>query len=83
VGLVGRERVPVREGAPLVAADGRQIGRVTSGTIGPTVKQPIAMGWLEAALAAPGTEVFAEVRGKRLPMTVSSMPFAPHRYHRG
>ena len=83
VGLVGLDRVPVREGAPLVAADGRSVGRVTSGTVGPTVKQPIAMGWLEAALAAAGTDVFAEVRGKRVPMRVAAMPFAPHRYHRG
>ena len=83
VGLVGLDRVPVREGAPLVAADGRAVGRVTSGTVGPTVKQPIAMGWLETTLATAGTEVFAEVRGKRVPMRVSAMPFAPHRYHRG
>ena len=83
VGLVGLERVPVREGAPLVSADGRAVGRVTSGTVGPTVKQPIAMAWLETALAAPGTEVFAEVRGKRVPLRVAAMPFAPHRYHRG
>ena len=83
VGLVGLDRTPVREGAPLVAADGRSVGRVTSGTVGPTVKQPIAMGWLETALAAGGTEVFAEVRGKRVPMRVAAMPFAPHHYHRG
>ena len=83
VGLVGLDRTPVREGAPLVAADGRSVGRVTSGTVGPTTKQPIAMGWLETTLAAAGTEVFAEVRGKRVPMRVAAMPFAPHRYHRG
>ncbi len=83
VGLVGLDRVPVREGAPLGLADGRAVGRVTSGTVGPTVKQPIAMAWLETALATAGTEVFAEVRGKRVPMRVSAMPFAPHRYHRG
>ena len=83
VGLVGLDRVPVREGAPLVLADGRAVGRVTSGTVGPTVKQPIAMAWLETALATAGTEVFAEVRGKRVPMRVAAMPFAPHRYHRG
>jgi aminomethyltransferase len=82
-GLVGLDRVPVREGAPLVLADGRAVGRVTSGTVGPTVKQPIAMAWLETALATAGTDVFAEVRGKRVPMRVTAMPFAPHRYHRG
>lgn len=83
VGLIGLDRTPVREGAPLLAADGRSVGCVTSGTVGPTVKQPIAMGWLETALAAAGTDVFAEVRGKRVPMRVAAMPFAPHRYHRG
>ena len=83
VGLIGNDRTPVREGAALVDADGRCVGRVTSGTLGPTVKQPIAMGWLEIALAKPGTDVFAEVRGKRVAMRVSPMPFAPHHYHRG
>lgn len=82
VGLVGQERAPVREGATLHDSQGRLIGRVTSGTLGPTVNQPVAMGWLEAAHAAAGTLVHADVRGKRLPMTVSAMPFAPHRYVR-
>jgi aminomethyltransferase len=83
VGLVGVDRVPVREGAALVASDGRTVGRVTSGTVGPTIKLPIAMAWLETALATPGAEVFGEVRGKRVPMRVSAMPFSPHRYVRG
>lgn len=83
VGLVGLERVPVREGAPLVDADGHPLGRVTSGTLGPTVGQPVAMGYLAANHGALHHEVYAEVRGKRQPMRVSPMPFAPHRYHRG
>jgi aminomethyltransferase len=83
VGLVGLERAPVREGTPVVSAEGTALGTVTSGTLGPTVNQPVAMAYLPASHAAAGTEVFAEVRGKRLPMRVSAMPFAPHRYHRG
>ncbi|MGR6807015.1 glycine cleavage system aminomethyltransferase GcvT [Sphaerotilus natans] len=83
VGLVGLERLPVREGAPLLDAEGRRVGQVTSGTVGPTVGQPIAMGYVETALAAVGTALFAEVRGKRVPMQVAAMPFAPHRYFRG
>ena len=83
VGLVGLERVPVREGAELFDAAGHRIGRVTSGTIGPTVRQPIAMAWLGAEHAQPHHEVLADVRGRRLPMRVVPMPFAPHRYHRG
>ena len=83
VGLVGLERVPVREGAHIVDEAGSAIGRVTSGTVGPSVGQPIAMAYVPAALAVPGTVVHADVRGKRQPLRVSPMPFAPHRYFRG
>jgi aminomethyltransferase len=82
VGLVGLERAPVREGTRLVDAHGRALGTVTSGTLAPSVDQPIAMAYLPADHAAPQHEVYAEVRGKRLPMRVSPMPFAPHRYVR-
>ena len=83
VGLVGLERAPVREGTTLVDAQGRALGKVTSGTLAPSVDQPIAMAYLPLNHALPHHEVYAEVRGKRLPMRVSGMPFAPHRYHRG
>ena len=83
VGLVGLERVPVREGASLVDTHGHRLGHVTSGTLAPTVNQPIAMAYLAANHAQPHHEVYAEVRGKRLPMRVTPMPFAPHRYFRG
>jgi aminomethyltransferase len=83
VGLIGLERAPVREGAVIVDGQGHKIGRVTSGTLAPTVDKPIAMAYLAANHAAAQHEVYAEVRGKRLPMRVSPMPFAPHRYFRG
>ena len=83
VGLVGLERVPVREGAVIVDARGRKLGVVTSGTLAPTVNEPIAMAYLAANHALPHHEVYAEVRGKRQPMRVATMPFAPHRYVRG
>jgi aminomethyltransferase len=83
VGLVGLERVPVREGAHIVDDAGAAIGRVTSGTVGPSVGQPIALAYVPGALAVPGTVVHADVRGKRQPMRVCPLPFAPHRYFRG
>ena len=83
VGLVGLERMPVREGAKIVDAQGRTLGRVTSGTLAPSINQPIAMAYLAANHALPNHEVYAEVRGKKLPMRVSPMPFSPHRYFRG
>ena len=82
VGLVGLERVPVREGAALFDAHGRKLGRVTSGTLAPSVDQPIAMAYLPVDHAQPQHEVYAEVRGKRLPMRVTPMPFHPHHYKR-
>ena len=83
VGLVGLERVPVREGTTLVDAKGHKLGIVTSGTIAPTVNKPIAMAYLSAEHTQPQHEVYAEVRGTRVPMRVALMPFVPHRYHRG
>jgi aminomethyltransferase len=83
VGLVGLERIPVREGATLVDAKGHKLGHVTSGTLAPTVNQPIAMAYLAANHAIANHEVYAEVRGKRQPMRVASMPFVPPGYFRG
>jgi aminomethyltransferase len=83
VGLQGLERVPVREGTAIFDAHGHKLGTVTSGTVGPTVGQPIAMAYLGPEHATGHHEVLAEVRGKRVPMRVVPMPFAPHRYHRG
>jgi aminomethyltransferase len=83
VGLVGLERAPVREGTAIVDPQGRKLGIVTSGTLAPTVNQPVAMAYLSAEHTRPQHEVYAEVRGKQLPMRVAPMPFTPHRYHRG
>ena len=82
VGLISSERMPVREGAQLVAADGRPLGIVTSGTLGPSVNQPVAIAYLQAEHANIGAQVFALVRDKRTPMTVTAMPFTPNRYFR-
>ncbi len=83
IGMKGLAKAPVREGAELFNADGEKIGVVTSGTAGPSVGHPIAMGYVEKAYAALDTEIFAEVRGKKLPMQVAKMPFVTQRYYRG
>jgi aminomethyltransferase len=84
VGLRPEGRAPVREGAPLFAdaASTEQIGAVTSGGFGPSLNAPIAMGYLPSSHAALGGTVFAELRGQRLPLRVSSMPFVPNTYKR-
>jgi aminomethyltransferase len=83
VGLIAQERIPVRDGTELFNVDGKLIGKVTSGLLGPTINQPIAMGYVALDFAAPDTMVHAMVRGKPVPMKVSAMPFVPQRYYRG
>jgi aminomethyltransferase len=84
VGLRPEGRAPMRAGTVLFAddADGTVVGHVTSGGFGPSVDGPVAMGYVAAALAAPGARLFGEVRGRRLPVTVSDLPFHPHSYRR-
>ncbi len=83
VGLRPAGRTPVREGAELTDPAGRPVGRATSGGFGPTVGAPVAMGYVEADLAKPGTELRAIVRGRPLPVAVAKMPFVEQRYYRG
>ncbi|UVK85315.1 glycine cleavage system aminomethyltransferase GcvT [Pseudomonas sichuanensis] len=83
VGLLPRERVPVREGALIVNAREEVIGRVTSGGFGPSLGGPLAMGYVQSEYTALQTEVFAQVRGKLVPMEVVRTPFVAPRYHRG
>jgi aminomethyltransferase len=84
IGLLPEGRAPVREGVLLFAdaTSTESIGSVTSGGFGPSLGAPIAMGYLPNAQAADGTTVFAELRGQRMPMKVSPMPFVPHSYKR-
>lgn len=83
VGLLPQERTPVREGAEIVDAEGTVIGTVCSGGFGPTLGAPLAMGYLDTAFTPLDSEVWAIVRGKRVPLKVSKLPFVPQRYYRG
>jgi aminomethyltransferase len=55
--------------------DGGTVGTVTSGTFSPTLEKGIAMGYVAASCAKPGTEVSVAIRGKQVPATVVSLPF--------
>jgi aminomethyltransferase len=81
VGFAVDGKMPVREGAPVFAGD-TQVGTITSGGFAPSVGAPIAMGYVAREHIAVGTVLEAEVRGKRVPLTVAAMPFVPHHYHR-
>ena len=84
VGLRCEERTVIRAGNRLYADTTAQtsVGVVTSGTFGPSVNAPIAMGYIESASAAASGTLFAEVRGKRVPATITDFPFVPVHYRR-
>ena len=81
IGLIVEGRQPAREGAEIYDEQTR-VGVLTSGGFSPSLEVPIAMGYVSAGCAEPGTRLDIDVRGKRLPATVTPMPFVPHRYHR-
>lgn len=74
-------KMPVREGAPIYSGN-EQVGTITSGGFAPSIGAPVAMGYVASGHMAVGTALEAEVRGKRVALTVAQMPFIPHHYHR-
>ncbi|MCD9901939.1 hypothetical protein LUR56_22560 [Streptomyces sp. MT29] len=75
VGLIAEGRRVPRAGFPVVA-DGKVIGEVTSGAPSPTLGKPIAMAYVDAAFAAPGTGgVGVDIRGTHEPYEVVALPF--------
>lgn len=81
VGLASEGRLPAREGAEVFSGS-EKVGIVTSGGFSPTLGAPIAMAYVASDHAAIGTALEAEVRGKRIALTVAAVPFVPHRYVR-
>ncbi len=84
VGLLPEGRAPVRAGAQLFQDEtgGAPVGHVTSGGFGPSLGRPIAMGYVPSTLASPEARFYADVRGKRLPLDVSKLPFNTPGYKR-
>jgi aminomethyltransferase len=84
VGLRPEGRAPMREAVVLWDAPegGSEVGRVTSGGFGPSLGAPVAMGYVPAAMAQVGTQLWGDVRGKRLPVTVAALPFVPANFKR-
>ncbi|MDO6521515.1 glycine cleavage system aminomethyltransferase GcvT [Shimia thalassica] len=84
VGLVPYGRAPMRAGTQIFAAPegGDPIGEVTSGGFGPTFEGPVAMGYVGASYALADTELYGEVRGKRMPVKVAKMPLVPANFKR-
>jgi aminomethyltransferase len=84
VGLLPEGRAPMREGVVIfdAAEGGAQVGTVTSGSFGPTVEGPIAMGYVNTKNSAVGTTLWGDVRGKRMPLSIAKMPFVAANFKR-
>ena len=82
VGIRPEGRAPARDGAVITDAAGRPIGVVTSGGFGPSVNGPVAMGYVETAMAAPGMPVRLIVRDRALPAEIVKLPFIPNNFKR-
>ena len=83
VGLQPEGRRPVRDGATLRTTSGEPAGVVTSGGFGPTIKAPVAMGYVPTELSEIGQALVANVRGSDVNVAVAALPFSPHNYYRG
>ena len=75
--LIAREKTKIFNESELV------IGEVTSGTFGPSVSGPVAMGYVEKKFSKNDTKVFLEVRGKKYPASICGLPFYKKSYVKG
>ena len=81
-GLLVESKIPVRDGYVIINNEDEAVGYVTSGSFSPSLGKPIAMALLDRNSAGLGNTLFAIVRDRKIPVTVTRLPFIPHRYHR-
>ena len=83
VGIKPEGRIIAREKTIIFSKDNKNIGEITSGTFGPSVQGPVAMGYIENSFSKIDTKVFLEVRGKKHPASISNLPFYKKSYVKG
>ena len=83
VGIKPEGRIIAREKTSIFSEDDKNIGEITSGTFGPSVQAPVAMGYVENSFSKINTKVFLEVRGKKYPAIITNLPFYKKNYVKG
>ena len=83
VGIKPETRVIARESTKIFDEKDNEIGKVTSGTFGPSVNASIAMGYISNSHSKTDTKVYLEVRGKKVPANVCDLPFYKKSYVKG
>ncbi|NOD86708.1 glycine cleavage T C-terminal barrel domain-containing protein, partial [Ruegeria sp. HKCCD6119] len=82
VGIKPDGRAPARQGVEVQCLEGNTIGQITSGSFGPTVGGPVAMGYVSKGHGAPGEKVNLIIRGKAQPAQIVALPFVKQNYKR-
>ena len=80
VGILPEGRIIARENTKVFSEQDEEIGLITSGTFGPSVNAPVAMGYINSKFAEKGTKIQLEVRGKKYGGKVSELPFFKKSY---
>ena len=80
MGIKPSGRIIAREGTKIFSSSGEEIGVVTSGTFGPSVNAPVAMGYIQSKFANVDNKILLEVRGKKHEGVVSKLPFYKKSY---
>ena len=83
VGIKPETRVIAREETKIFNDENQEIGKITSGTFGPSVECSIAMGYVENNYSSLNTKIFLEVRGKRVPANICNLPFYKKNHVKG
>ena len=83
VGIKPEGRIIAREKTKIFNQEDLHIGEITSGTFGPSVNGPVAMGYVENEFSKKDTKVFLEVRGKKHPANICGLPFYKKSYVKG
>ena len=83
VGIKPEGKIIARESTKIFDENNNQIGKITSGSFGPSVKSPIAMGYVNNTYTKENTKIFLEIRGKKVSASVCKLPFYKKNYHKG
>ncbi|MGE4617562.1 MAG: glycine cleavage T C-terminal barrel domain-containing protein, partial [Gammaproteobacteria bacterium] len=82
VGLRPQGRIPLRGGMVLLNDAGHEVGRISSGSFGPTAGHPVAIGYVDTRIANADSLLKVSIRDRIHGVEVASLPFVPSRYHR-
>ena len=80
VGIKPESKVIARANTKIFNEEKNEIGKVTSGTFGPSVDHPISMGYVDSKFSSLNTKVFLEIRGKKVSANICKLPFYKKNY---